>query len=114
ATLLGGEVAAQVLGDLVPEKAVLHPAHDEQVGEGDQRPIRDAVLRSAEAPRPMIDGNLDDAISAHLEELREKPVETPVEREVAQALPAKGPEGAAAVPDTLAAHGVADPVGHPR
>src|SRR5947209_9187542 len=50
-------VGGPVLTDSRPHGASHHPAHDEEVEKGRQRPIPDPELRAAEAPRAMIHGN---------------------------------------------------------
>src|SRR5262245_34164000 len=108
AWLLADEIAAQVLGDLVLQRAGLHPAHDEQIRGGDEHAIEHAVLRLPEASRPVTHRDLDDAIATHLEERRHEPMEAAVEHEPAQAFPTERAEGTAAVLD----HVVAEPVAH--
>src|SRR5262249_24510853 len=62
----------------------------------------------------MVDGNLDDAISAHPQQRGNEAMKASVQDETAQTLPAERPEGAAAVLYGLLGQPVADPVGDPR
>src|SRR5207244_13527394 len=102
------ELAAQILGDFVPKPARLHPADDQEVGEGDKRAVPHPVLRAAEAPRAVVDRHLDHAVAPHLEERWDEPMEPSVEHEIAQALATERAERASAVLDGL----VAQPVAH--
>src|SRR4029453_12869733 len=105
---------AEILGHLVVEQPVLHPANDQEIAEGLEHAIADAVLRFAEAPRPMIHRHLEHAEPAHLEEGGNEPVKALVEDEILETLATEGPEGTAAVLDGLVADRVAHPIGHAR
>src|SRR6266478_154353 len=108
------DITAHVLDDLVTEKAGVHPADHQEIDEGDNSAIQDAVLRPAEATRPVADRHLDYAVATHLEERRDEPVEAAVEHQPAKALAPKGAEGAAAILDRLAGDPVADAIRDPR
>src|SRR5499427_1723711 len=105
---------AHVLGDLVAEEPVLHPAHGEEILEGAPCPIADAVLGLAKAALPVIHRHFEDSIAAHLEKGRHEAVKALVEDQVAKALAAKRPERAAAVLDGFGAEPVAHAIGDAR
>src|SRR2546428_655728 len=83
--LLPDEIAAEILGDFVVQGAGLHPAHDEQIDGGYEDAVEHAVLRLAEAARPVAHRHLEDAVPAHLEQRRDEAVEATIEDQAAQA-----------------------------
>src|SRR5215813_1854260 len=112
--LLAGAFASQVLGHLVTKQARLHPPDDEDIDQRHEGAVHDAVLRPSEAARPMRDRHLHDAIAAQAQQGRDESMEPPVERQPAEAFPAKGAKGTAAVLDDLVAHPVPHAVAHAR
>src|SRR5207253_729625 len=68
--LLLDEIAAEVLGDFVVEHAGFHPAHDEEIGGGDEDAVQHAVLGLSEAARSVAHRYLEHAIAAHLQQRR--------------------------------------------
>src|SRR5438874_7790211 len=108
--LLANEIAAEILGDFVVQRARLHPAHDDQIGGGREHAVEEAVLRLPEAARPVAHGHLEHPIAAHLEQGRNETVEAAIEHEPAQALATECPERAAAVLDDVVAEAVAHAV----
>ena len=108
-----GAVAAEILGDLVAELTILHPADGEQIHERPQSAIANPVFRDAEPTRPVIDRHLDHAKTLHPEQRGNEPMESAIEHEVSEALTAERPEGAAAVVDRLLTERIAYPIGDP-
>jgi hypothetical protein len=56
------------LHDFEPQKALLHPAHRQQIVESFERPVPNAVMRPPGDPQIMGNGNFDDRESFQLEE----------------------------------------------
>src|SRR5215468_7128493 len=109
-----GAIAAEILGDLVAELAILHPADGEEIHEGPQGAIANPVLRHAEPARPVIDRHLDHAEAPDPEQRGNEAVESAIEHEVSQALATERSEGAAAVLDRLLTQRIAHLVGDAR
>src|SRR5207302_903148 len=99
--------------DLVAEETGFHPADDQEIGRRHERAVEDPVLRAAEATGAIADRDLDHAEAAHAKERGNEPVKAAVERQIAQAFPAKRAVRTAAVVDGLVADPVADAVGQP-
>src|SRR5262245_58386494 len=93
---------------------VLHPADRQEVEEGAECPVPDPVFRLAEAAGPVMDGDLEDAESSHLEQGRNESVEAPVQHEISQAFSPECAKRAPAILDRLLAQTISDPVGHAR
>src|SRR5262249_5047967 len=112
--LLARGFAPQVFGDRVAKQTRLHPPDDEHIDERHERTVHDAVLGASEAARTMRHRHLHDAIAAQPQQGGDESMEPTVERQPAQAFPAKGAKGTAAVLNALVAHPVSNAVAHAR
>src|SRR5919109_5225278 len=79
--LLADQLAAQVLGHLVAQETVLHPAHHEEIDEGHEHPVQHAVLRLSETTWPVPHRHLHHPIAAHAKQRGNEPVESSKENE---------------------------------
>src|SRR5262249_17793574 len=70
------------LPDLVADRPAPHPAHGEQIGEGDEDPVPDAVVALAGDPRPVRNRDLAHPEALHAQQGREEAMDALEEADV--------------------------------
>src|SRR5262245_2023475 len=105
-----GKLLRLSLRDLPAEVALLHPAHREQVDEGAEDAVPEAVLARPLQAWAVADGDLHDRSAFDLYERRQEAVDAGVELDRRERRSAERLERAAGVDDVVARETVADSV----
>src|SRR6476660_4071742 len=93
---------SRLLLELIAKRALLQPAHGQQVGHRPQESIEDVVMRLALRPRAIVHRNLRDGAPVHLDERREETVHAVEASDLRQAFATERLESAAGVLDDFA------------